>query len=281
MSKTFTKVRVGKCELYDHPTNIRRARILIKRMKDLNFDPDTIISAKDDRLGKFITGFGKKLFEADKKSNDEQEFFADVFGKSMGELFCEAFVNCGRYDRYTGISDYVPGFVLGYPDHGVEGQLTYKFPTSKVGTAQVKMTLNHYDKKSILERNKHKIGNFYEQSVEDYGLDSMPRKERKQYMTLIGNFETNHRNCDGYNFVLKDQLKLVDVDKEFWQEFFDCLTKLSKRNDKKRKDNKISLYPSQQEDVILLASGGKQDNSSCGGGKSIKMHYLQQEGLCK
>ncbi len=281
MNKPFTKIKVGKCELYDHRTNVRRARLLIKRMKDLNFDPNTIISAKKDRLGKFMTGLGVKLLEADRKSKDEQEFFANVFGKAMGELFCEAYINCGRYDRFTGISDYIPGFVLGHPDHGVEGQVTYKFPKPRVGTLQCKMTLNHYGDRTMIERNEHKCGNFYEQSVEDYGLDTVPSKERKQYMTFFGNFETNHRNCDGFNFVLKEQLRLVDVDKEFWQEFFDCLIELSKRNDRKRKDNKITLYPSQQHDVIQLMYDGKQDNSSCGGGKSIKMHYLQQEALCK
>ena len=95
---------------------------------------------------------------------------------------------------------------------------------------------------------------------------------RKKNMCLIGNFETNHRTTDGFYFVLKDQLELCDGDKAFWQEWFDCLYKLSTTKIKKRSNNKIILYPSQTQDVLKLKNVAGQDNSSCGDGKSVKMH---------
>lgn len=281
MFKPHTQINLGKCKLYNHPTNIRRARLLLGLLQKLNLNEDDIIFAKKDNLGKFISEFGGKLLEHDRKHKTEENWFAEGFGKAFGELFCEAYINCGRYDRLTGISDYIPGFILGHPDHGVEGKVTIKFKEYEIGTLQCKMTLNHYGRNTAIERNQHKSGNFYQQSVEDYGMDAIPVKTRKKNMVYFGNFETNNRNCDGFYFVLKDQLNLVNGDQAFWQEFFDCLKELSVTEIKQRTANKIDLYPSQQQDVAQLVNVPGQDNSSCGGGKSVKMHYLQQEALCK
>ena len=281
MNTPTKQINVGNCKLYDHSINRRRAILLLGFIKKLNLNPDEIIFAKKDNLGKFISEFGGKLLELDRKHQTEESWFAEGFGKSFGELFCEAYINCGRYDRLTGISNYVPGFVLGHPDHGVDGKVTVKFKEYETGTLQCKMTLNHNGTNTCIERNKHKSGNFYQQSVEDYGMDAHPVKSRKKNMVYFGNYETNHRNCDGFYFVLRDQLNYVNKDKAFWQEFFDCLKKLATTTIEKRSKNKMDLYPSQQQDVAQLANVPGQDNSSCGGGKSVKMHYLQQEDLCK
>ena len=163
----------------------------------------------------------------------------------------------------------------------MEGKVTIKFKEYEIGTLQCKMTLNHHGPNTAIERNQHKCGNFYQQSVEDYGMDALPVKTRKKNMVFFGNYETNNRNCDGFYFVLRDQLNQVNDDKAFWQEFFDCLLKLAETNIKQRSTNKLTLYPSQQQDVAQLVDVAGQDNSSCGGGKSVKMHYLQQEALCK
>jgi hypothetical protein len=281
MTAPYKQINVGNCKLYNHPTNRRRAILLLGLVKKLGLNVDDIIFAKKDRLGKFISKFGGKLLEYDRKHDTEESWFAEGFGKAFGELFCEAYINCGRYDRFTGISNYIPGFILGHPDHGVEGKVTIKFKEYETGTLQCKMTLNHYGPNTAIERNTHKCGNFYQQSVEDYGMDDLPLKTRKKYMVYFGNYETNNRNCDGFNFVLRDQLNLVNVEKEFWQEFFDCLQKLAETDVKQRSNNVLHLYPSQQQDVSQLVNVAGQDNSSCGGGKSVKMHYLQQEDLCK
>jgi len=281
MNTPYKQVTAGKCKFYDHRTNVRKARQLQYWFKELNFDTQSIIDLPKNNLGTLLTKFGGLLLERDRKNKDDDGVFADGYGKALAELFMEAYINSGRYERFTGISDYIPGFVLGLPDHGVEGQVTIKFPKPHKGTAQCKFTLNHYGDRTMIERNKHKSGNFYEQSVEDYGLDAEPIKTRKRYMVFFGNFRTNHPNTDGYNFVLRDQLELVDGDKQFWQEFFDCLKKLAATNIKQRSSNKITLYPSQIEDVSKLKNVSGQDNSSCGGGKSVKMHHLQEEALCK
>lgn len=281
MNTPYKQVTAGKCKFYDHRINVRKAIQLQNWFKELNFDTQSIIDLPKNNLGTLLTKFGGLLLERDRRNKDDDGVFADGYGKALAELFMEAYINSGRYERFTGISDYIPGFVLGLPDHGVEGQVTIKFPEPHKGTIQCKFTLNHYGDRTMIERNKHKSGNFYEQSVEDYGLDAEPIKKRKRYMVFFGNFRTNHPNTDGYNFVLRDQLELVDGDKQFWQEFFDCLEKLAKTNIKQRSSNKITLYPSQIEDVSKLKNVSGQDNSSCGGGKSVKMHHLQEEALCK
>jgi hypothetical protein len=194
------------------------------------------------------------------------EVYNDFVGKIGFPLFVEYLINCQLFTDPLGIHNMVSEWDLAGDDHGVDGIANLVTDENDLCTLQLKFKDNP---QTFLDRNNDNAGNFYESSVEDYGVTDRGR------MIWVTNSLGKNKNLQEYKRVV-DGFRISDLTnkrkKLFWEPFFDSINQSSNAARTQRPQYGITskVYAPIQLDMfaaVLITDHLKIIEAACGSGK--------------
>lgn len=223
-----------------------------------------IDTSKISNWNQFKTAFVKagKHLEGGKKG----QRYNDFTGKIAFPVFVEYLINSQLFTSHLGLHKWTSEWDLPNDDHGVDGICHLASDDNDLCTAQLKFKDNP---QTFLDRNNDNAGNFYESSVEDYGVTDRGR------MIWITNSLGKNKNLQEYKRVIDGFLlsKLTDnKQKLFWSPFFDAVfeSALNARRQRSTYGVTSKMYtPSQNKmfSAVLSIDHLKLIEAGCGSGK--------------
>ena len=199
----------------------------------------------------------------------------DFRGKISFPLFIDYVINQGIAENTLGLTNLQSGWDIQKPDYGVDGYGYRVVITTDDGEIKVTVQLKQKTNPTqFVDRNRDHIANFYESSVEDYGVT-----DRKCMIIITDAFGMND-NCKGYGLIDGNQIRKITANnKEFWAAFFNAVKESAERiRLVSVPGNKIVFKPCQNEilDAARMHPFGIFE-AGTGGGKAEIMRQLIEE----